>query len=190
MSYLMGQVVIWVVVTFVACLVVTWLAWGRRLQRFEAQLVEQKTMYEYCVAECGWLRQALSELRDAEPGQSRWEWDARSGPVDDGMDSARQELPDSPERAREEDTDDLTRIKGIGPRLNQRLNDLGIYRYSQIAELTRENIDWLDAHLPFKGRIDREKWVEQARTLTKRSDPGSAGRREQAMEASYSPKIY
>ena len=61
--------------------------------------------------------------------------------------------------------DDLTVISGIGPKLNTTLNDLGIYHYHQIAAFNRENIEWVDGYLSFKGRIDREEWVPQAKAL-------------------------
>lgn len=61
--------------------------------------------------------------------------------------------------------DDLQKIKGIGPRLAALLNELGVYRYRQIAEFTPADIAWVNERLRFKGRIEREKWVEQARTL-------------------------
>ncbi len=63
------------------------------------------------------------------------------------------------------EADDLTQIKGIGPKLSAVLNDKGIYHFSQIAEWTPENIAWLDEKLSFKGRVQREGWVEQAQNL-------------------------
>lgn len=63
--------------------------------------------------------------------------------------------------------DDLTLIKGIGPKLQATLNELGIFHFAQIAELTPENIGWLDDKLSFKGRIHREAWVEQAQAIQK-----------------------
>ena len=62
-------------------------------------------------------------------------------------------------------TDDLQRIKGIGPKIAQTLNELGIYYFEQLAEFTPENIAWVNDHLSFSGRIERERWVEQATTL-------------------------
>jgi predicted flap endonuclease-1-like 5' DNA nuclease len=62
--------------------------------------------------------------------------------------------------------DDLTRINGIGKVLKGKLNDLGIYTFKQISELTHADIDRVNEQLSFKGRIEREKWVEQARALT------------------------
>lgn len=61
--------------------------------------------------------------------------------------------------------DDLTAITGIGPRIGEVLNELGIYRYAQIAAWTPENETWIENHLSFKGRVSRENWVEQAKAL-------------------------
>ena len=66
-----------------------------------------------------------------------------------------------------QDNDDLTRIKGIGKVLKGKLNDLGIHSFAQIASFTRADIDRVDEQLSFKGRIEREEWVEQAKALTK-----------------------
>ena len=62
--------------------------------------------------------------------------------------------------------DDLTRIKGIGPKLSDKLNTLGIYQLRQIASWTAEEADWFDAELNGKGRIAREDWISQAKHLT------------------------
>ena len=69
-------------------------------------------------------------------------------------------------RAPDGDADDLTRIKGIGPKLSARLNDLGIYHFKQIAAWTASEAEWVDECLAFKGRVAREKWIKQARALT------------------------
>ncbi len=61
------------------------------------------------------------------------------------------------------DPDDLTRIKGIGAVLKGKLNGLGITTFQQIAGFTAEDIERINAVLDFPGRIEREKWVEQAR---------------------------
>jgi NADH-quinone oxidoreductase subunit E len=60
---------------------------------------------------------------------------------------------------------DLQKISGIGPVIERTLNDLGIFTLEQVAAWTDENKAWVNAYLAFKGRIDRERWVEQARTL-------------------------
>ena len=65
--------------------------------------------------------------------------------------------------------DDLTVIKGIGPKLAGILNDLGIKRYDQIAVLKVKDLEAFDDKLgTFKGRWRRDDWVAQAKRLTKR----------------------
>lgn len=59
--------------------------------------------------------------------------------------------------------DDLSRIRGIGPVLEKQLNDLGIYTFQQIADFNEQQIDRIDAHIRFPGRVLRERWIEQAR---------------------------
>lgn len=59
--------------------------------------------------------------------------------------------------------DELTRMKGVGPRLADRLNSVGVTSFAQIAALTAEDADALDAKLgDFQGRIHRDRWIEQA----------------------------
>ena len=65
-----------------------------------------------------------------------------------------------------EAVDDLKQIKGIGPKLEDMLNAMGIYRLEQIAAFTPENLSWVDSNLTaFKGRPLRDDWVSQARAL-------------------------
>jgi predicted flap endonuclease-1-like 5' DNA nuclease len=61
--------------------------------------------------------------------------------------------------------DDLKRIRGIGVLIEKKLNSMGIVGYEQIADWTAEEIGRVSQSLDFKGRIERENWVEQARIL-------------------------
>ena len=63
------------------------------------------------------------------------------------------------------EADDLKKISGVGPKLEEKLNGLGIFHYSQIAAFTPENVAWVDDELSFKGRIDRDDWIGQAKAL-------------------------
>ncbi|MBN9021354.1 MAG: 30S ribosomal protein S2 [Rhizobiales bacterium] len=63
------------------------------------------------------------------------------------------------------DPDDLKVISGVGETLEEKLRDLGITKLSQIANFTDEDIEKVDEVLNFKGRITREDWVGQARSL-------------------------
>lgn len=62
--------------------------------------------------------------------------------------------------------DDLKKIKGVGPKLEQLLNSLGFYHLDQIAGWTADEVAWVDQNLKgFKGRVSRDNWVEQAALL-------------------------
>lgn len=62
-----------------------------------------------------------------------------------------------------EDADDLKKISGVGPVLEQKLNELGIYTFAQIANFSAEDIANVDERLNFKGRIERDGWIDQAK---------------------------
>lgn len=61
--------------------------------------------------------------------------------------------------------DDLKKITGIGPQLEQKLNEAGIYHYSQIAAMAADDVAALDTELKLNGRIDRDGWIATARNL-------------------------
>ncbi len=63
--------------------------------------------------------------------------------------------------------DDLKLISGVGPKLEATLNELGIYLYEQVAKWKKKEIEWVDGYLKFKGRIDRDDWIKQAKALAK-----------------------
>jgi NADH-quinone oxidoreductase subunit E len=67
------------------------------------------------------------------------------------------------------DADDLKLISGIGPKLEQVLNGLGIWTFAQIAGWTAEEIAWVDDYLAFGGRIGRDEWLKQAKALARRA---------------------
>jgi predicted flap endonuclease-1-like 5' DNA nuclease len=62
--------------------------------------------------------------------------------------------------------DDLKQIEGIGPVLEKLCHELGFYHFDQIANWSAEEVAWVDANMPrFRGRIVRDKWVEQAKII-------------------------
>jgi predicted flap endonuclease-1-like 5' DNA nuclease len=93
------------------------------------------------------LRQDLSSLRSVRSA---------------GM---RGDAPDDPSR-RAAAFDDLKRIRGIGVLIEKKLNSMSITSYAQIAAWTAGDIDRVSQALDFRGRIEREAWVEQARILS------------------------
>ncbi|MEM5475958.1 NADH-quinone oxidoreductase subunit E [Pacificibacter sp. AS14] len=76
-----------------------------------------------------------------------------------------QKKPRTMKAPRKAGADDLKMIKGVGPKLEQTLNAMGFWHYDQVAKWTPEEIAWVDENLNFKGRVEREGWIDQATTL-------------------------
>ncbi len=67
---------------------------------------------------------------------------------------------------RKSGADNLKMIKGVGPKLEIMLNDLGFFHFDQISKWTENEVAWVDQNLEgFKGRVSRDNWVEQAKLL-------------------------
>ena len=72
------------------------------------------------------------------------------------------------------EADDLTKISGIGPGLNEKLNQNGVFHFWQISDWGPDEIAYMDNQLSFKGRIERDNWIEQAKELAGAAEPGDA----------------
>ena len=68
-------------------------------------------------------------------------------------------------QARDGKADDLKKISGVGPKLEDLLHDNGVFHFDQIAAWNAEEIAYMDDQLSFKGRIARDNWIEQAAAL-------------------------
>ena len=64
--------------------------------------------------------------------------------------------------------DDLKELSGVGPALEKKLHEAGITSFAQIAAWTEEDVEKFGEVLSFKGRIEREGWVEQAKALSEK----------------------
>lgn len=97
----------------------------------------------------------------AEPAAAATSLGGAGAAVNAGV--AQEEVAQSPP----EGADDLTRLKGVGPKLATQLNTLGVTSFAQIAGWSEADIDRIDDQLGrFKGRIRRDNWIEQARLLS------------------------
>ena len=75
----------------------------------------------------------------------------------------------TPEPAQSSEPDDLKLIKGVGPKLEKMLHELGVYKFSQIAAWSQTDIDEISKKLgSFKDRITRDDWINKARELDKK----------------------
>ena len=62
--------------------------------------------------------------------------------------------------------DDLKLLKGVGPKLEAELNAIGVYTFAQIAEMSEDNLHWIDAQISsVRGRPIRDDWAGQAKAL-------------------------
>ncbi|MFT5449753.1 MAG: putative flap endonuclease-1-like 5' DNA nuclease [Gammaproteobacteria bacterium] len=59
----------------------------------------------------------------------------------------------------------MQRIKGIGPKLEQTLHEMGVTDFAQIAAWTDNEVREVNAKLRFQGRIERDEWLAQARAF-------------------------
>ncbi len=94
-------------------------------------------------------------------------------------DAAREEAPTReeapapaafvPMSAPDGEADDLKKISGVGPVIEEKLHKMGIYHYHQVAGFSAEDVTRIDDELNFKGRIERDNWIEQAKALAAES---------------------
>ncbi|CTQ33571.1 NADH-quinone oxidoreductase subunit E [Jannaschia rubra] len=73
--------------------------------------------------------------------------------------------------------DDLKRLRGVGPRLENMLNSMGFWHFDQIAAWSDAEIAWVDSNLEgFKGRVTRDEWVKQAKVLADGGETDTSAR--------------
>ena len=69
--------------------------------------------------------------------------------------------------------DELTRLKGVGPKFAARLRELGVTRYEQLATMSATELAHLDERMgPFRGRLERDRVAEQASYLARGDTDG------------------
>ncbi len=87
---------------------------------------------------------------------------------DDEMPEPEEEPAKKPEllsSPREGKKDALTKIKGLGPKLEEKLNTAGIYHFDQIASWTEADFEWLGENTTFASRAKKDDWVSQAKSF-------------------------
>jgi predicted flap endonuclease-1-like 5' DNA nuclease len=155
--WLFGEIWVWILAGFLLGVLVGWWIWARNAPPM--------------IVEPAIVNQLRAELEGANAALARTESDLGASQnarkaleaslAAAGMPVAPLFLdaPDGP-------ADDLTVIRGIGPRLAVLLNSLGIFHLRQIARWSDADIAEVDTKLgAFKGRISRDNWIEQARLL-------------------------
>lgn len=190
-NFLIGEMFVLLLLAALLGLLVGWIIWGRRtqvvtqsqtnlrpenetsakdLEAFraevaakDAQIGELEASLKNCEIRVRDLKADLSAHEDMslEEAQNK---DFDGDGILEGTDEGSK--PTTLEAARGGLADDLKMIKGIGPKLEQLCNSLGFFHFDQIAAWTDQDVAWVDANLEgFKGRVSRDNWVEQAKTL-------------------------
>ncbi len=90
---------------------------------------------------------------------------AASGPKDAAAPAAKPAQKAAAKSAAAAGADDLKKLSGVGPALEKKLHEAGVTTFAQIAAWTDTDIAEMDEKLSFKGRIEREGWVAQAKDL-------------------------
>lgn len=144
-------------------------ATNQRLERFEAKLARLETENEA-------LRKQIQDLHPHEIVVESNDRALDANPLIFEIDDVEEEpeLKVVPENqvinkkiiVDEIEKDDLTKIEGVGPFLQAKLNDIGIYTYAQIADWNAGQIAEVTEEIGyFPGRIEKDNWVGQARSL-------------------------
>jgi len=102
------------------------------------------------------------------PGRiERDEWIPQAKELVSGGEGRKLKYLDGPEG----EPDDLKLISGVGPVLETKLNELGIYHFYQIAQFEQRDIDLVGDATAFPGRIERDEWIAQAKNLADGGEP-------------------
>jgi len=126
-------------------------------------------------------RQVDTPLAAAKPATAAPAPAPATAPEPASAPAATEAAPPAPEpvAAPTAGVDDLKLLKGVGPALEKKLHENGVTSFAQIAAWSPADVAEMDDRLAFKGRIDRDGWIEQARTLA------AGGETEFSKRASY-----
>ena len=157
MIWLFGEIWAWILAGFLLGVLVGWWIWARSTP----PVIVEPALVNQLRAELDGSNAALARLESDLGASQNARKALEASLAAAGMPVAPLflEAPDGP-------ADDLTVIRGIGPRLAVLLNSLGIFHLRQIARWSEADIAEIDTRLgAFKGRIARDNWVEQANLL-------------------------
>ncbi len=180
MGYLLTQMFLYMLGAFLLGLLLGWIIWGRlrgRIVELEgdvARLRADNDRLKRDLEACGkargdleatvrGLNAQLAELRDRPAPAPLISAPAKAAaPKPAAAPKAVAAAPAKP--------DNLRRMIGIGPVNEKKLHAMGIKTFRQIAAWTAADIKKVEAELEFDGRIDRERWIEQAKLLAAGDD--------------------
>lgn len=152
MIYLIGQIFIYLLAAFIFGLIIGWLL-TNQIQNDKLKKLEKLSRINIASLEQE-LKRVSDDLKE-EKSKARSFKSVHSP-----------EKRASSEKEEITHPDDLKRIHGIGPYLEKRLNQYGIFNFSQLIQMDSEAIDKLSNYIgPFPDRIVRDDWIGQAKKL-------------------------
>ena len=138
----------------------------------EAKLAEMQSALDECRASVSTLESERDDAKAALAAAQTQTAEAKETSASAPSPAAAVSQPTAAASAsNSKQPDDLKQISGIGPKLETLLLEAGITRFEQIANLTTAQILDLDDILNFKGRIERDAWVGQAKRLAAGEKP-------------------
>ena len=151
--------------------------WSARLPPLIERYKVRNEEAEQLEADLAEARSRIEQLENFQAHETRIEPVQDAETLTDGRDASNDasdskvnDKPQSFETANDDDhatlRDDLKKIKGVGPAIEKTLNEMGIFNYRQIADMSEYDIDRVAQRLRgFHSRIYREDWIGQAREL-------------------------
>jgi len=162
MTYLMTQMALYMLCTFLLGLFLGWILWWRSAKQVDegSQKRIQKLTRELDAS-----RSRNQDLRNQISNRGSSGADVAAAAA---VSSALGSKPSGIDGPRGGVADDLKRINGVGGQLEKLLHSMGFYHFDQIANWTEDEVTWVDDNLEgFKGRVTRDEWIAQAKNLAK-----------------------
>ena len=155
MSYLLTQMFLYMLATFILGLLLGWFLWKYNEAGADCDCDDMRAK----------LRALEAENAKLKAGNTASAAAASVAAPAIAADSPGTR-PEALKAARGGQPDDLQQISGIGPKLEKLCHSLGFYHFDQIANWTADEVAWVDHNLEgFKGRVTRDEWIKQAKKL-------------------------
>ncbi len=163
MNYLLSQIFLCLLAAFILGAIIGWLWRNLSCKRHRGEILLLKQQLRNCQNKKPEVKTIIKEV--AVASQITEVPHTRETPVEEVKNET--EIPAFLSEPHNGKADDLKRIKGIGKVLEETLFEQGVFHFEQIASWSDENAKWMDNFMKFPGRIEREKWIEQAALLAK-----------------------
>jgi len=111
------------------------------------------------------LSTAEKPAKKAEAPKTKAETKAKAAAKTEAKPAKTETKSEAKKPAKAAGGDDLKQLSGVGPALEKKLHEAGVTTFAQIAAWTEADVAEMDEKLSFKGRIEREGWIEQAKEL-------------------------